>query len=140
MKLFSLLTLLSLSFAGLTADDACPSCAVQQAAPQTEKISWFSDWEQAKAQAKAESKPIFMYFTGSDWCPWCKRMDAEIISKGEFAASLGQKFIFMKVDFPRKEKLDPAVQKQNNELKSTYEVSGFPTVIILDANLNKLGK
>ena len=39
----------------------------------------------AQAQAKKESKLVLLNFTGSDWCPACKKLDAEVFSKKEFS-------------------------------------------------------
>src|SRR5262245_5687193 len=48
------------------------------------KDGWLDDFEKAKAQAKAENKKILLDFTGSDWCGWCKKLDAEVFSQSEF--------------------------------------------------------
>ena len=42
---------------------------------------WTEDYAAALAQAKQDGKYILMYFTGSDWCGWCKRLKAEVFSK-----------------------------------------------------------
>ena len=58
---------------------ATPAFA-QDSRPAEEKpnLPWMLDIEKAKATAKAEGKDIFINFTGSDWCGWCKRLDAEV--------------------------------------------------------------
>lgn len=99
-------------------------------------IQWVTDFEKAKSLAKKDSKPLFLYFTGSDWCPWCKKMDKEILSTPEFQQAMANKAIFVKVDFPRQTKLDEKTKSQNEKLSSTYKVKGFPTVVLLDSNLN----
>jgi len=120
----------------------CASSAMNSAlhasahAQASSEIQWVSDFEKAKSIAKKESKPIFLYFTGSDWCPWCKKMNKEILSTPEFQQAMAHKAVFVMVDFPRQSKLDEKTQSQNDKLSSTYKVRGFPTVVLLDSKLN----
>ena len=46
----------------------------------------------------------------------------------------------MELDYPRRSSPSPAIRKQNEELKSRYNISGFPTVLILDPNGAVLAK
>ncbi len=39
------------------------------------KAGWSVDLSKAEAQARAENKLVVMDFTGSDWCPWCIKLD-----------------------------------------------------------------
>lgn len=107
---------------------------------QTPELNWMTNYEQAKALAKKESKPLFLYFTGSDWCPWCMKMDREILSTTAFQKNIGDSVIFVKVDFPQKKQLDPATKAQNSALQKEFKVHGFPTVILLDSSLNLISK
>jgi len=109
-------------------------------AKQTESVSWLTNFEEAKALAKKKSKPLFLYFSGSDWCGFCIKMHKEILDTKEFVQALGKDFIFVKVDFPKKNPLDSKTQKQNEELADAYNIRGFPTVIVLDPSLEKIGQ
>ena len=42
---------------------------------------WQTDFEAAKAQAKAEKKIMLVDFTGSDWCGWCIKLKDEVFEK-----------------------------------------------------------
>lgn len=106
----------------------------------TSEITWMTDFQAAKALAKEQSKPMFLYFTGSDWCPWCIKMNTQILSTPEFNQALSQKMIFVKVDFPRSTQLDKATKQQNDQLSKTFGVQGFPTVILLDSNGDRIEK
>ena len=46
--------------------------------------NWATNFEKAQAEAKSEHKFLLINFTGSDWCSWCKKLDAEVFSKPEF--------------------------------------------------------
>ncbi len=127
-------------FAALALCGLNASCHKVEAATvsQQDTIVWMTDFAAAKAQAAAESKPLFLSFSGSDWCGWCKRLDKEVLSTPEFQKALSQKMIFVQVDFPKKP-LPDALKAQNDALMKEYKVRGFPTIIVLDANGNKLG-
>jgi thioredoxin-related protein len=97
-------------------------------------LNWVTNLETAKKQAKAENKPLLLYFTGSDWCIWCQKMDSEVFDSKEFQQNYGQKLVFVELDFPQKKKLDAETKAQNDKLAAEYDVQGFPTILILDPN------
>jgi thioredoxin-related protein len=97
------------------------------------KLEWMADFEAAKKKAVAESKDLFLNFTGSDWCPWCEKLDKEVFSKRAFAEYAEQNFILVELDFPNdKSKLSSEIQQQNERLGAEYGVQGFPTIILTD--------
>ena len=102
-------------------------------------VVWVTDFDAAQKMAKEQNKPIFLYFTGSDWCPWCMKMDREILSTKGFKDVAGSSFIFVKIDSPRYLKLDPKLVDQNKRLKEQYKIIGFPTILILDPDMNQVG-
>jgi protein disulfide-isomerase len=103
---------------------------------------WTSDYEAAKARAKAENKPIFTYFTGSDWCGWCIKMEKDVLTKKEFLDYAKDHLILLELDYPRKpenkEKQSAELQAQNKKLDEKFKIEGFPTVYLLDAEGEKL--
>jgi len=101
---------------------------------------WLTDYAKAIAQAKAQNKPVLVDFTGSDWCGWCIRLDREVFSLQDFKSYAAQKFILLKIDFPRSKALPAAEQAQNEKLASRYQVQGFPTVLVLNPNGSKAGE
>lgn len=108
----------------------------QSGGQQMGQIRWYTSYSEAAAVAKKENKPLLLFFTGSDWCGWCKKMHQEVFSSSEFAQSVGNNFIFVEVDFPMNKPLPSAQQQENNQLKQKYGITGYPTIIILDPNGN----
>ncbi|MDR3624432.1 MAG: thioredoxin family protein [Chlamydiales bacterium] len=106
------------------------------------QLPWQTDYTTALSQAESENKPLFVLFTGTDWCSWCVRLDKEVLLTPEFVEKVEQKFIFVKVDFPMKQALAPEVVKQNQELKDKFSIQGFPTIVLLTSKeqvIDKLG-
>ncbi|MBS0623669.1 MAG: thioredoxin family protein [Verrucomicrobia bacterium] len=112
------------------------SAPAASATSSTQAITWITDYRAGLQQAQQNHKPIFLYFTGSDWCGWCKKLDQEVFSQPDFAKSVGDKFVFVKLDFPMNRSGSDAQVQQNTQLKQQYGVTGFPTVVLLDAKGN----
>jgi thioredoxin-related protein len=104
------------------------------------KEGWLDNFEKAKAQAKAENKKILLDFTGSDWCGWCKKLDAEVFSQQEWKDYAAKKLVLVELDFPRGSQLPPETKKQNDELARKFRIEGYPTIIITSASGQKKGE
>ena len=101
---------------------------------------WLTDWEAAKAKAKAENKPILINLTGSDWCGWCIKIEKEVFSQKAFKDFAAANLILMEADFPKKKEQPAELKKQNAALEKQYPASGFPTVYLLDSEGKKLSE
>lgn len=103
---------------------------------------WLADFDQAVEVAKRENKDLLVDFTGSDWCTWCIRLDREVFSHQEFLTPAKQKFVLVKLDFPRAEEIQAKVPnpKRNRELQAKYGVRGFPTILLMTAQGQVYGK
>jgi protein disulfide-isomerase len=95
------------------------------------EVSWLTDFDAAKAKAKSDHKLVLLDFTGSDWCGYCKRMQAEIFSKPQFQDYAAKNLVLVELDFPRAKPQSDEVRRQNMKLASEYEIEGFPTLIVL---------
>lgn len=102
--------------------------------------SWTSDFTAAKAEAKKAGRPILADFTGSDWCPWCIKLEREVFSQAAFQEYAKENLVLFLADFPRKKTLSSKVVKQNQSLQTKYQVEGYPTVLLLDADGKVLGQ
>lgn len=114
----------------------CGAALTLSAAPPDK--SWFTNFHEAKAEAEKKNLPMFLFFTGSDWCPWCERLTAETLDTAKFRDFVKDKFVLVFLDFPRKSILPEAVEWQNKKLSNRYGVEGFPTVIITEPNGRKI--
>jgi thiol-disulfide isomerase/thioredoxin len=84
--------------------------------------------------AKEADKDLLINFTGSDWCGWCIKLHKEVFAEEAFKTGVKDKFVLVELDFPRdKSKLSAETLKQNKELGAKYEVEGYPTILLCDA-------
>ena len=96
---------------------------------------WSADFAAAKKEAVASKKDLLMDFTGSDWCGWCIKLKEEVFSQDAFKAGVKDKFVLVEVDFPKDQsKLTDATIKQNDELGKKYQIQGYPTILLCDAD------
>ncbi len=104
------------------------------------EAAWLSDFQKAQAEAKASHKLLLLDFTGSDWCIWCKKLDAEVFTRPEFESYAKDNLVLVTVDFPRRTPLAPEVRKQNQELAQKYQIEGFPTIVVLNGDGKQVGE
>ena len=107
--------------------------------PANNELSWLTDFETAKAKARAENKLLFINFTGSDWCPPCIMLHRQILSQPEFAQYAAKYLVLMEVDFPRQKEQSAEQRAANEKVADQFQIEGFPTVIVLDSQGKKLG-
>ena len=96
------------------------------------RLAWLTDFDAARARARAEDKPLLLDFTGSDWCPPCMRLRKEVFSKPEFADYAAKNLVLLEVDFPRRRPLAPAQQAANDALAQQFGIDGFPTIVLMN--------
>ena len=100
--------------------------------------AWLNDYKKAQEEAKANKKLLLLNFTGSDWCGWCIKIDKEIWSQPQFKDYARDNLVLVELDFPRRKDQPVEVKKQNLQLAQQYEVLGFPTIVVLNSNGEKL--
>ena len=103
-------------------------------------LGWHEDFARAQGYARKTHRPMLLNFTGSDWCIWCKRMQAETLSQKPFIAYASTNLLLVEVDFPNSPPQTKERQEANEALKLRYNVSGFPTFVLVDAEGNELGR
>ena len=115
-------------------------------AVEAQELVWNNNLIKAMEISKKTKKPLMLFFTGSDWCGWCIRLQTEVFKKPEFAAWAKDNVVLVEVDFPRRTALSAELTAQNNELQQFFAVQGYPTVWFVNAtsvdgkaNFDKLG-
>ncbi len=102
--------------------------------------NWGTNYKEAQDQAKTGNKLLLVDFTGSDWCGWCKRLNAEVFSKPEFQEYASKNLVLLEIDFPRAKEQSQTLRKQNQELAGHYAIEGFPTIVVLNGQGKEVGR
>ena len=113
------------------------SCQINTNSSEKPEKIWLTDVSQAIEKSKVSGKPIFAFFTGKEWCSWCKKLERQVLSKEGFINYAKENLVLLELDFPRGRRNLP--QKQI-ELARKFNIKGYPTVILMDSSTNKIAK
>ncbi len=106
--------------------------AASQLSAQTDEkkdtLVWYTDYLTVHEISKASNKPIFAFFTGSDWCGWCHKLQRDVFAKKEFIDWANKNVVLLELDFPRKKQLPEGLVQQNYSLQQQFGVRGYPTI------------
>ena len=95
---------------------------------QQKDLTWHTDVEKAINLSVQSGKPLFFFFTGSDWCGWCIKLQKAVFNKPEFATWANKNVVLVELDFPKRTPISNELQQQNRELAKIFGVRGYPTV------------
>lgn len=106
------------------------------------KAVWYADFDKAVEAAKKEKKDILVDFTGSDWCGWCIKLHKEVFDHEEFDKGVTKSYILCALDFPQAPEVKAKVPnpQRNEELQGKYNIQGFPTILLMNADGEVFGK
>jgi thiol-disulfide isomerase/thioredoxin len=96
---------------------------------KADHLFFINQAQQAIEKAKSENKMLLIDFYGV-WCPPCNYLDEEVFSKPQFKA-FSKDFVFLKMDAD-----DPI----SFELKSQFNVKGYPTIVLANNNLEEVNR
>jgi protein disulfide-isomerase len=98
------------------------------------EISWMPNLAAAQELAAREERFVMLYFTGSDWCGWCRKLDSEVLKYDLFHSFAGDYLAAVKVDFPKSPIIPEWQYRANMMLAEKYKVQGYPTLVFLDTD------
>jgi thiol-disulfide isomerase/thioredoxin len=119
---------------------ATPQGSMSLADYKPKNEGWHVELEKAYAESKKTGKPIMANFTGSDWCGWCKRLDASVFHQPGFDKWAKDNVVLLELDFPRRFKLPTEIAVQNQNLQQAFQVRGYPSIWLFDADKDADGK
>ncbi len=113
------------------------------------KIHWYTFEEASKLNAKHPKKIFVDMYT--DWCGWCKRLDAVTFAHPEIVKYVNAHFYAVKFNAERKDAVkylgkeyvnqDPD-KRQNPHDLAAFFLQGkmsYPTVVFLDEKMKEIG-
>ena len=125
----------------LLAAALCAGASEPVAVDGAELGVWTQDYAAATNAAAASGKPVFLDFTGSDWCGWCMLMENKVFSTDAWKAWAATNLYLVTLDFPHDKSIVPEKYKdRNDELKKEHGVHGYPTYVVLDSQGKRLGR
>ncbi|MFP4166298.1 MAG: thioredoxin family protein [Opitutales bacterium] len=83
-------------------------------------------------RGREEEKPVVLLFTGSTWCPPCKRLANKVLVTDQWAKLVREDIIFVVYDFPRSGGGSGPVAERREAMAERFGVRGFPTLVVLD--------
>ena len=100
------------------------------------------DYDAALRRAKESGKPLFLLFTGSDWCGFCVKLAREVLAKDEFAALAKNAYELVVLDFPKDENKQTDKQRRRyKRLRQKFASScGYPTIVLVSPDEKVLYK
>lgn len=112
-----------------------------------DEIRWYTLEEAIEQNSKEPRK--FMVDVYTDWCGWCKRMDATTFSDGEIASYVNTHFYPVKFNAEMKDSLtlgDRTYYFIDNGRRGYHEVAAiltkgrlsYPTIVYLDEELRHI--
>jgi len=103
------------------------------------QAGWTNSYNEAMSMARSTGKPVFAYFTGSDWCSWCHKLDQEVLNTPAFREWASEYVVLLELDYPKYHSQIAELKQQNSSLSGKYKISGYPTVLALSAKGEVMG-
>lgn len=117
----------------LRSEQSAPGVANAPAAAQkqrTRNAKWHEVPETAFAESKALGLPVYVLFTGSDWCPPCKMLEKTIHEDDAFSEFADKNLVLLVIDFPKRKAQSSTVKERNRKMASDWQVRGYPSIFL----------
>jgi thioredoxin-related protein len=118
-------------------------------AVQAQEVTWMT-WEEAVRRAASDPQPKKLFIdVYTDWCGWCKKMDADTFQNPEVASYMQDNFYMVKLDAEQTEPIEyggktytfvPSGRRGYHQLAAALLQGqlSYPTVVFLDEDLRML--
>lgn len=115
---------------------------------EKDKIEWITFEEAIEANSKEQKKFFIDVYT--DWCGWCKRMDATTFKDKKIIKLLNENYHTVKLDAEMKDTVrlgkDVFVNEKPNQKRHPHQLAiallngklSYPSVVFLDENGNMI--
>lgn len=145
MKNISLIVLAVSAIFAFTAADYAPTKKQSESVDFSDKIAWLT-WEEAiEMNEKAPRKIVVDIYT--EWCGWCKRMDASTFAQADIANYINENYYAVKFDAEQKEDITFKGKTYSfiaNGKRGYHELAAeitggmlsYPTTVFLDEEMN----
>lgn len=98
---------------------------------ESKKINWVSIEEAEKLTMEKPKKIFVDVYT--DWCGWCKRMDATTFTDEAVVDYVNEHYYAVKLNAESKEAISLKGMNTNGiELARSFRVTAYPTIVFID--------
>ncbi|MCU7496620.1 MAG: DUF255 domain-containing protein [Ignavibacteria bacterium] len=98
-----------------------------------EEVKW-TDFNKGLEFSKSQNRKVIIDVY-TDWCSWCKKMDASTYKNSEVAKYISENFIAIKLNAESTKEVSFMGQNYTEQqLAHGFGVTGFPSTIFFDEN------
>lgn len=109
------------------------------AAAQVQAQEWKSDLHEAFREANVKNKNVLLFFSVSDACDLCRRLDNVVFQSDEFRQYAAENLVLVKLDF--RNSVASGNKADQLLIVEKYNKDGFfPWVVLLNDNEKIVGK
>lgn len=90
------------------------ACSRPPETTATDTLPWRDNLAAAATEARDNNRLLLLNFSGSDWCGWCKRLDAEVFSTPAFQQYAAEHLVPLIADFPRTGNQSPELKDRKS--------------------------
>lgn len=95
-------------------------------------------WDDGIKKARASKRPVLVDVY-TDWCGWCKRMDADVYARKDVSEYLASHFVSVRLNAESFDTVHWADRPMTAKaLAGSFKVTGYPTTIFLNAKAEHL--
>ncbi|MCC6652108.1 MAG: thioredoxin fold domain-containing protein [Candidatus Eisenbacteria bacterium] len=106
-------------------------------APSAGATEWRS-WDEGIQKARAQKRPMVVDVY-TDWCGWCKRMDADVYARKDVSEYLAARFVSVKLNAESSQTVHWDDRPMTSRsLAGNFKVTGYPTTVFLNAQGERL--
>jgi thiol-disulfide isomerase/thioredoxin len=117
-----------------------PGSLSQSDTSSAQLTRWHDSWGDALAESQSTGHPILADFTGSDWCHWCTKLKQNVFETPTFQQWAGENVVLLELDYPKRKNQAADIKQQNEQLATRYQISSYPTVLLLATDGNVIGQ
>ena len=104
-------------------------------------VNWEKSYSNAEKIAKKNNKSLLIFFTGSDWCGPCKMLVEDFFETEKFKNIADKDLVLYEANNPRNKDLVTGAQREDNlKLGTKFNVSSYPTIIVLSSKGKEIGR
>jgi len=109
------------------------SIAATVPAGEKGRLRWMSFNDGLAEAAKTNRKVLIDVYT--DWCGWCKKMDANTYADNRVSEYLLRKYVLVKLNAESPQKLTyQGTNYTERELAAAFGINGYPATLFLKSN------